>query len=141
MQEVQNLMEKVKTLQRDLDLEYVERLLKLCTDSQRDLFNRMYPKGLKEDAIPHATHQIEQTLKSQTVNTETARKEVEELQMAISNLNIENARLKQQVKDLTDVEVKVKLVRDNDLLNALIAEGVDNWGGYGYALDRLKEDE
>lgn len=34
-----------------------------------------------------------------------------------------------------------QLVRDSEFLNALRGAGVDNWDGYGYALELLNEED
>ena len=40
---------------------------------------------------------------------------------------------------VVDIKEYIKLVKARDILAALEAAGVDNWEGYGYAMELLEE--
>lgn len=126
----------------------IELLLAYVTDSERNLFDRMYPDGVKLIKNKKtALQQVEQTLLNRAKKIEELRNKNTKLELELDELRISH---KKEIRDLgVKFEEKLNLkdekvntgekCRDCALLNALEAAGVDNWEGYEYAIDLLKE--
>ena len=130
-------------------VEYMNKLLTLCTDGEQEKFNKMYPQGPTKKQIDWAIKQIENTINAQSrirsmenirqhkTKVEEQDKQIRDLQKQLANINDqlnqvnnENMRLR-QVTTSTAVDVAERL----DKLAALEACGVDNWDGYDVAME------
>lgn len=130
--------------------DYLNNLLALCTDKQKNLFSRMYPNSNPDNKqLNWAVTQLENTLKGlnsskEELNAEKkAHKEtIEKYESKIKNLN---ERLNDAEKEINMLNSKIERIgsplvnnsEDLALLSALQAAGVDNWDGYDYAIDIL----
>ena len=135
--------------------EYMERLLELCTDKQKDLFGRMYPEGVSVLQLSTATRQIETTIKGlNCVKEEFAeyRKGSDnKIALKEQQLQVVEKEKADLARELSDTLALVKRLETPEsvaaanteerlqFLNALEAAGVDNWDGYSYAQEILAE--
>ncbi len=126
--------------------DYINKLLALCTKSQLNVFNRMYPDGPAKNQITHATMQLENTLydlntsneelrrkKQETVNdTKKLNDEIQALHSEVDNTKIELQDAHNLIQRLeTPINVDNNNIQERLLLlNALEAGGVDNWEWY-----------
>lgn len=138
------------------DQAYKDRLLALCTPSQKDLFARMYPTGVTNDQLAHAIKQIENTLCSlnckneefndlkishhnDVVRLESAHAEVvvelRNAQKHITSLEAVNDRLSSNPDAVENNKTQERLLK----LDALEAGGVDNWDSYDDAMESYRE--
>ena len=138
-------------------LDYLSSLLMLCTEKQTDLFYRMYPDGVSPKQVKHATRQIENTLKNLNESNEELNRVTKECDehKSISDGKVADANQKLKVieQELNDANRLIERlenpinIENNEvqerlnLLDALVAAGVDNWDGYGYALDYMRGEE
>ena len=135
--------------------EYLDSLLDLCTERQKDLFCRMYPEGPKTDQIKMAISQVENTLKNLNATNEdlnTVKKEsdafVDKLTIKINEVeaHLENteSELKEAYAKIERLENPINIENNKiqerlALLDALEAGGVDNWTFYGDAIESYQE--
>jgi len=136
----------------------MELLLSLCTDSQKDLFEKIYPNGPTDKQLDHAIFQCSNTLKhandeiaqleSAKLKTETelntAIAERDKYMSQLNNTNKEIQILEKQLEArnnlMSDVEKSSVYTQERlARLDALEAAGVDNWDGYDYAMEMLEE--
>ena len=134
--------------------DYLNKILRLCTEEQQALFNSMYCKGPDLKQLDRAIAQVEHTLRVQNIDKAAYRKlereknEVEaELRLQLKNIESD---LKRSEDRLNEVDRENRMLRnpillDNvhvqekcDLLDALQAGGVDNWEGYEAAVNNWK---
>jgi len=134
--------------------EYLDNLLALLTDFQRDIFNKMYPSGVNIKQLSWAITQAENTLKNlneQKVEMrELERLHESEINDLASRLSEKNKKLSTAEEDLLEVSLLVERLRnpismennkiqeDIRLLDALRAAGVDNWDGWDDAIDIMR---
>jgi len=133
--------------------DYMNSLLALCTDRQKDIFNRMYPAGPSIKQINWAIKQLENTLSNlnskeeefkelQRVLTDHTTKSAEIIKELTSKLAIsehENKVYEKRIERLTSqINIDNANVQERlALLDALEAGGVDNWDGYDLAIDAI----
>lgn len=150
----------LKNINDELDSEFkrkylVDHLLKLTTDGQRTMFNRIYPDGVPSGNYDHAIYQIENTLRSLNEKNEKKQDKIKELEKTIGDLKFQikvltshNMDLKtelnetnRKVKQLSSTESvnTADILERLEWLDALEAAGVDNWNGYDYAREILNE--
>lgn len=120
--------------------EYMEKLLLLCTTSQKELFSRMYPNKVEDKKIDWAIKQLENTLKKGNEEIEIKQNKIKGLEEMLEKTLKENSSLQNDVKELSKKTIQFKNVDDNELLNALFAHGLDNWEGYEIALESLEKE-
>jgi peptidoglycan hydrolase CwlO-like protein len=135
--------------------EYMNNLLALCTDSQKELFNRMYPDGPDKKQVRWAIVQLENTLKNLDLSKEELRNVKNDLEKTLSSTYTEMRKLELEIKSLKS-ELHEANSRINQLenpintentdvqdrlckLDALEAGGVDNWDGYDFAMEQYRE--
>ena len=135
--------------------DYVNKLLALCTEGQKNIFNRMYPEGVNIKQLDWATTQLENTLKDlneQKSEMRELKKQHETEVSELTNKTIEaNKKLSSLEEDLIEADLMIerlknpintenaKIQEDLDFLSALQSAGVDNWDGYDYAIEIMKE--
>lgn len=135
---------------------YLERILALCTDKQRNLYDRMYPDGATGTQIKRAIQQVETTLKSRDGTIEILREDKKNLNVAIhgwiisknvaekesQRLEIELIEAEELIKRLQNpINIENNDVQEKlDRLDALEAAGVDNWDGYDYAMGEFRDE-
>ena len=121
-------------------------LLEYVTDTERDLFNRMYPcavSAIKDKSW--ALSQVKRTLHTrkkriQQLKDENAalQAELNAVKNQLSACRVSEKQLEQEIVDLKYVPEKA--VGDDLLfLQALDAAGVDNWEGYNHAQEIYEE--
>ena len=139
--------------------DYLNDLMELCTDKQRDLLSRMYPDGVKKNQLDQAINQIKRTLKKANQFMEDTKQTEKETQInldaltkehndEIKNLNYQIEELEQELKyaeqfindvrnpiDIKNAHVQKRL----RLLDALEAGGVDNWEWYEESIKHLED--
>lgn len=128
----------------------IQYLLGFVGENERNLFERMYPDGIS--AIPnkkHALQQIERTLLNRTIQAERNSKEKESLKEANQELSEKNEELRKKVRELEDKLADCPTpanytLDESDYDNLLFYEalqraGVDNWDGYGFAVEYFQE--
>jgi hypothetical protein len=137
---------------------YLDQILKLCTPSQLDMFNRMYPDGPAPKQINTAISQVERTILSLNHQVEKLKdidKAFEEFKEAAAARESAHVRGFQHLtKELADVlkenerlsasPVNVNnadIIEQLDKLAALEAAGVDNWEWYGEALSSMNDED
>ena len=134
--------------------DYLHNLLALCTDKQKKVFTRMYPDGPKNNQVSHAIRQVENTLKNLNAtneNLKTAKEEGAEnaakLQADIRSLEIKlhTSELQRKAADNLANRLKNPIATENNsvqerlnLLDALVAGGVDNWEWYEEAINNYQ---
>ena len=137
--------------------DYLNKILALCTEKQTELFNRMYPDGVSSKQISHATFQIENTLKNLNESNEELNRVIKEsdehklisngkVNDLINNINLIEKELVDANSHIMRLENPINIENNEvqerlNLLDALEAAGVDNWNGYGYALDYMRGEE
>ena len=130
--------------------DYLNKLLGLCTDNQKNLFNRMYPDGPSPKRLKWAITQVENTLKNLNSSKEELKylkKEHEEKIAELTGLHSDAlrkiGRLEGELKGLQELNERLSnpvSIKNSDvqerliLLDALEAGGVDNWNGYEAAI-------
>jgi len=135
--------------------DYMGKLLTLCTEKQRAFFNRIYPDGPSSKQLNTAVLQLENTLKNLNADKEQLRDEKKAHVEDVDALNVTIRRLEKELSntftELREAESRIQMLSSPEatksadiqerlaLLDALEAEGVDNWDGYEYAIDRLSE--
>lgn len=129
-------------------VEKIELLLTVVSNTERNLFDRMYPNGVTSiDNKKNAFRQVEQTLLQRTERIEKLRLENKQLKSQIEELKL---RHKEEIKELTSkFEDKLGVKEESSsnteecdncqLLDALQAAGVDNWDGYENAIEIMEE--
>lgn len=136
-------------------MEYLNKLKELCTQEQIDLFNRMYPTGIKGDQLAWATIQLEDTLKDLNATSEEVdalKKQLKEAKFTIKTLEeTEHGDIENLVEELKSANARIHKLNnpisvDNvhiqerlALLDALNAFGVANWNGYEDAVRSCEE--
>lgn len=134
--------------------DYLNNLLNLCTESQKDLFNRMYPNGVSNKQLSHAIYQVENTLRELNTKKEIVQNKNKDLTDTINSLEEEIKTLKRKLyyseleyKESIDLIDRLKnpiSIKNNEVQERLIrlqlleAGGVDNWDGYDYAINNDK---
>jgi len=130
-------------------------LIEECFPLQQEFFKKMYPNMPSSKQIKHALTQVERTVvKNKEHNTQKEKIEqlTEDLQQktsTIHELNTKNLNLLTENQDLKIEIAEYNLVdsKNNDqkdiqkrllFLEALEQGGVDNWGGYEFALDTYR---
>ena len=135
--------------------DYMNNILALCADTQKELYGRMYPDGPTNKQLDHAIWQIENTLKDSNDKRVVAQKKLklleenqEEIKKELGKVNQKNDTLEKENKGLyREIEAlssnenieKAKVIEDLNLLEALRAAGVDNWDGWDYAIEILNQ--
>lgn len=136
---------------------YLDQILKLCTPTQLDFFNRLYPNGLAPNQVKFAISQVEHTILSLNIEIEALKKtnkEYEELKELTRQQQASYDReLKESKEELCEAydtinrlsaaQVNVdnaRIIRQLDKLSALEQFGVDNWCGYDDAMESLNQD-
>lgn len=109
--------------------DYLENLLRLCTISQVELFERMYSERPIGAALVRAVTQVENTLY--------------DLNSANESLRYKNKTLKDDLKVVTETLATTRKNSQDDserlrFLDALEGAGVDNWKGYEDAQDMIE---
>lgn len=128
--------------------EYLNDLLTLCTDSQKNMYNRMYPNGVTGKQVDNAISQIKNTI----LGLNNKCDKLSSVSLELSTLKIEHEQLKQVnnrlQRDCDVLENEVDrlsnpISTDNAyvqerlaILDALEAGGVDNWDWYGASLEQ-----
>ena len=134
---------------------YLDSLLSLCTDRQKNLFSRIYPDGPKPTQIKHAIFQVENTLKNLNADDEAAKavkKEAKETVAELSlNLSTTKINLKNTEDELKEAHAVIERLKnpinvENNaiqerlaLLDALEAGGVDNWEWYSESISNYRD--
>ena len=134
---------------------YLNKILELCTEKQRDLFSRMYPTGVEGGDIAHATLQLENTLKRHTATDEelsSIKRELEAIETKTSLEVLNTAKLladsQNSLQEAYNLIERLKNpinIENNDvqerlaLLDALEAGGVDNWVFYDASISAYEE--
>lgn len=136
---IEKLQRDVNNLETKLRREYLNQLLNLCTKQQIDLFNRMYPNNPTNNQIENAIMQIGRTLSQENSAIEKLCSEKKDLQVENCTLKIQIKSLENRIKELALEEIEVKIVGDNDLLNALQRAGVEKTEIWEYAMEILEE--
>ena len=135
----------------------MEKLLTLFEPEHLDIWKKMYPEGPTPKQVPHATWQIENTLKgaqsryfdkclanrllSDSLERAKAKekelsRQVESLRESLKESEADVRRLSTPATKMT-AEIEYKLEK----LSALECAGVDNWEGYDYAMESMNEEE
>ena len=130
--------------------DYLEKLLWLCTDDQKNLFDRMYPNWPSSKQMKRAIVQVESTLKNLNQTKEdlnyVKRQADDEITIKINEiavLNSEKVKLQNELSEANalaerlsnPIDVSNNYVQEKlNLLEALEAGGVDNWDGYDFAV-------
>ena len=128
--------------------EYLNDLLTLCTECQKNMYNRMYPNGVTGKQVDNAISQIKNTI----LGLNNKCDKLSSVELELSTLKIEHEHLKQVnnrlQRECVVLENEVDrlsnpISTDNAyvlerlaILDALEAGGVDNWDWYGYALEQ-----
>jgi len=130
---------------------YMDKLLLLCTEKQKNIYNKMYPDGPSSSQLKLAINQIENTLRNLNFSEEKFKQTKKEYENSIDIINKEvlnlnnklielNKELKKKEKEIemlsNPISIKNKEIQERlNLLNALEIAGVDNWEWYGDAID------
>ena len=134
---------------------YLEKLVRLLTEEQLDLFNRIYPNGPTKKQLPHAIDQVERTLIQLNNHVRELRNVREEFQASTIEAEKQIKALKRQLED-TERELRAEQSRRKalenpintananvqrrlDKLAALEDGGVDNWDWYGECMSTLND--
>lgn len=130
--------------------DYLNKLLALCTEKQKDLFKRMYPEGPLPKQLDWATIQLENTLKDLNEQKEMMKSLRDQYNLEVLNLKKEadfsalalvttqreldkaNKRIEQLSNPMSMANADIQT--DLQILSALQAHGVDNWEGYDDAM-------
>ena len=135
---------------------YLSNLVKLLTDEQLSMYNKMYPDG-KPQYVDGAISQVERTLRTLNKATQDLRVEKlladkkfteanEELDILKRDVNRFKKELSLTNREIERLSTSENIVNANiqfelDKLQALENAGVDNWVGYDYAMDELMRGE
>lgn len=135
---------------------YLSNLVKLLTDEQLSMYNKMYPNG-KPRHVDVVIGHVERGL--QTLNQATQELRVEkllaekkfteaneELDILKRDVEIMKRELRQANMEIERLSTSENIVNANiqfelDKLQALENAGVDNWVGYDYAMEELMRGE
>ena len=140
-----------KKYMSEIERDYMNSLLALCSDAQQEIFKKMYPTKPTPKQLNHAITQLENTLKRENLEIETLKRQFRESKELVTSLeeNIkslesenrklkkENGRLEKEIERLSSDPVAVDnadIQKDLALLAALEAGGVDNWEWYDEAV-------
>lgn len=104
---------------------YMEKLLALCTEAQKELFGRMYPNCIPDNSqLKTAINQIENTLKNLNCSEaeliqvkENHKKELEEYAV---EKNVDTDKLNELNKELTEANRRIQ-----NLSNPVSTQGAD----------------
>jgi len=134
--------------------EYLNAILELCTDRQKEMFQRLYPDGVNIKQLSRATQQVEATLrdtdhklegsrmqnKALEAENEQLQKDARKAGTRISQLEKELLRAEHHIARLQGPEAdeNAETIRKLAFLDALEGAGVDNWDGYEYALEAME---
>ena len=135
--------------------QYMESLIELCTEKQKDFFLRIYPDGPNPSQVKRATQQIEATLKQDNLKIEQLKGELKAHQTSAEEAHLKLKSVSKELVDCKSDKEDLQLVIDRisnpidiensevqsrlSLLNALEAGGVDNWEWYDHAIKTAKQ--
>jgi chromosome segregation ATPase len=135
--------------------DYLNKLLGLCTDKQKDFFDLMYPGGPTKKQLSWATKQLENTLSGLNQSNEKLVYIKRELEKANKNaasasrewMNTKNT-MEQELQDahalIERLRNPISTANNNvqerlELLDALEAGGVDSWSFYDEAVSNYED--
>ena len=126
---------------------YLENLVALCTEAQKERFRLMYPEGVSGKQLNHAIWQVENTLRDLDSQVEKLKREKKEQEEALKEAE-KSLKVAEQEAKASDRKLRAALEErpsyDDDevqkrlrILDALEAAGVDNWEWYDDAVADL----
>lgn len=137
--------------------DYLEKILSLCTQKQKDFFSKIYPDGIDKKQINMAIFKVENTLrrsnsevKNLKISIQKLKEKNEDLSKTIKRQEIIITRLEnelyeahKQIKRLENpINIKNSKVQERlELLDALERGGVDNWDHYDDSIEDFKNEE
>lgn len=125
----------------------IDYLLQLVSESERDLFQRLYPNGIKDKK--HAILQLRTTILRNAERRDSLREENKKLindnKDKDKQINQSCIRINELLKEIVELKYTATPIEGDDLLllESLQHEGVDNWDGYDYAMglyEKYKEE-
>ena len=123
----------------------INYLLDFLSESELNMFNRLYPKGVSSiKDKKHALRQIKTTIRTKTEKLTNLKEKCEQLEQTLSEKTKQLSDCLKENENLKTEFVDSKYVpscneKDSLFLDALEHAGVDNWNGYGYALDLYEQ--
>ena len=124
----------------------IKLLLEFVSESERNVFDRMYPDGVSAiENKKHALRQIKTTLSQRTdrfvSQAETIKSQNLRLDEKTTELYECQKKCKELERELVDAKYTPQELDEDDalLLSALQHAGVDNWDGYDYAMELYEE--
>jgi hypothetical protein len=130
--------------------QYMKKILALCTEEQKDIFNKMYGDGPTTKQIEWATKQIEKTLLDTNRRAQIAQNKLEESKLELFEIKGKFNILQRNNDDMTvnlkEAQYYIKLLSTHEnkqradiekrleKLDKLEAAGVDNWEWYEDAM-------
>ena len=117
--------------------EYMTELLALCSEKQKEIFNRMYPNGPAQKQVKIAIWQISNTLRSGNKDTENLKTEIKRLKENVEHnekialdYKARITELEQQVRALESEALMLKNpvnTENADIKKRLIADEIQKW--------------